>query len=138
GQRSWLDGHNVTSVLTLPFQLMIGYTGLAIFHYAWMPAAIAFYYGLPGGLAGQFDHVGPYFDARRTQTVAAAPPTSPDMPISAVPALVREAQRRSGLPVEWIAREKDPDGAYRLWIGMAHRDAVGLPEEGSPVFQGYG
>lgn len=29
GQRSWLDSHNVTAVLALPFHLMITYTGLA-------------------------------------------------------------------------------------------------------------
>ena len=28
GQRSWLDGHNATAVLALPFHLMITYTGL--------------------------------------------------------------------------------------------------------------
>jgi len=37
GQRSWLDAHNVTSVLALPFHLMITYTGLVIFAYMLMP-----------------------------------------------------------------------------------------------------
>lgn len=40
-QRSWLDAHNATAVLTLPFQLMITYTGLAIFFALYMPAAIS-------------------------------------------------------------------------------------------------
>jgi uncharacterized iron-regulated membrane protein len=30
GQRSWLDAHNAVAVLTLPFQIMIAYTGIAI------------------------------------------------------------------------------------------------------------
>ena len=40
GQRSWLDGHNASAVLLLPFHLMITYTGLAIFFVLYMPAAV--------------------------------------------------------------------------------------------------
>ncbi|MGE7990552.1 PepSY-associated TM helix domain-containing protein [Pseudomonas sp. NPDC089554] len=39
GQRSWLDAHNATGVLVLPFHLMITYTGLVIFYLIYMPAA---------------------------------------------------------------------------------------------------
>ncbi|WP_280192454.1 PepSY-associated TM helix domain-containing protein [Delftia sp. PS-11] len=37
GQRSWLDAHNATAVLTLPFLFMIAYTGLSIFYTSYMP-----------------------------------------------------------------------------------------------------
>ncbi|MEH6366213.1 MAG: PepSY-associated TM helix domain-containing protein [Pseudomonas marincola] len=40
GQRSWLDAHNATGVLVLPFHLMITYTGLVIFSLIYMPAAV--------------------------------------------------------------------------------------------------
>src|SRR5690606_16542164 len=40
GQRSWLDGHNASAVLLLPFHVMITYTGLVIFFLVYMPAAI--------------------------------------------------------------------------------------------------
>lgn len=40
GQRSWLDAHNVTGVLALPFHLMITYTGLATLLFTLMPWAI--------------------------------------------------------------------------------------------------
>jgi uncharacterized iron-regulated membrane protein len=40
GQRSWLDAHNASAVLVLPFHLMITYTGLAIFYLIYMPAAV--------------------------------------------------------------------------------------------------
>jgi uncharacterized iron-regulated membrane protein len=40
GQRSWLDAHNASAVLLLPFHLMITYTGLVIFFLIYMPAAI--------------------------------------------------------------------------------------------------
>ncbi|HIV69597.1 MAG TPA: PepSY domain-containing protein [Candidatus Aquabacterium excrementipullorum] len=37
GQRSWLDGHNATAVLALPFHLMITYTGLITLMFLYMP-----------------------------------------------------------------------------------------------------
>lgn len=37
GQRSWLDAHNVTAVLALPFHLMITYTGLVTLLFVLMP-----------------------------------------------------------------------------------------------------
>lgn len=36
-QRSWLNFHNVSSVIALPFFLMITFTGLAIFFYLYLP-----------------------------------------------------------------------------------------------------
>lgn len=44
-QRSWLDFHNVVSVIALPFFLMITFTGLAIFFYLYLPSGIEKYYG---------------------------------------------------------------------------------------------
>ncbi|WP_343525422.1 PepSY-associated TM helix domain-containing protein [Sphingomonas sp.] len=41
GQRSWLDAHNVTGVLALPFFLMITYTGLVTLMFMLMPWAIS-------------------------------------------------------------------------------------------------
>ena len=40
GQRSWLDGHNATAVLALPFHLMITYTGLVTLMALLMPWAV--------------------------------------------------------------------------------------------------
>lgn len=36
-QRAWLDAHNATAVLALPFHLMITYSGLLLFMYMLMP-----------------------------------------------------------------------------------------------------
>jgi uncharacterized iron-regulated membrane protein len=47
GQRSWLDAHNVVSVVTLPYQLMITYSGLIFMMFIYMPLIIAAWYG-PG------------------------------------------------------------------------------------------
>ncbi|WP_404476277.1 PepSY-associated TM helix domain-containing protein [Novosphingobium sp. BL-52-GroH] len=41
GQRSWLDAHNVTAVVALPFHLMITFTGLVTLASMYMPWGIA-------------------------------------------------------------------------------------------------
>lgn len=45
GQRSWLDAHNASAVLTLPFLFMIVYTGLAHFYTSYMPWPLHSLYG---------------------------------------------------------------------------------------------
>lgn len=45
GQRSWLDAHNLSAVLTLPFLLMIGYTGLTFFYSSYLPWPVHAAYG---------------------------------------------------------------------------------------------
>ncbi|MFC4256481.1 hypothetical protein GRI97_09860 [Altererythrobacter xixiisoli] len=39
-QRSWLDLHNILSVIPLPFHVMMAYTGLVIIYYAYIPAGM--------------------------------------------------------------------------------------------------
>lgn len=45
GQRSWLDVHNVLSVIALPFYIMITYSGLIFFLNAYMPYTVPIVYG---------------------------------------------------------------------------------------------
>lgn len=55
GQRSWLDGHNAAAVLTLPFHLMITYTGLVTLMTMYMPwPAVATYGSRQALIAEQF------------------------------------------------------------------------------------
>ena len=65
GQRSWLDAHNATAVLGLPFLFMIGYTGLAFFYSSYMPWPLHAAYG---------DDAGAY---RRYQAELAPAPAAP-------------------------------------------------------------
>ncbi|MBB4845111.1 putative iron-regulated membrane protein [Paucibacter oligotrophus] len=44
GQRSWLDAHNVMSVLTLPFQLMITWSGLVFMMFVYLPLVVSAHY----------------------------------------------------------------------------------------------
>src|SRR3546814_20356137 len=56
GQRSWLDAHNASSVLFLPFILMITYTGLV---------SLATHY-MPWGIAANSADEGKFFEATAT------------------------------------------------------------------------
>lgn len=47
GQRSWLDAHNVSAVLALPFHAMITFTGLVTLATLYMPFGIAANYAQP-------------------------------------------------------------------------------------------
>lgn len=45
GPRSWLDIHNLLSVMALPFHIMITYSGLVFFLFTYMPLVVAGSYG---------------------------------------------------------------------------------------------
>lgn len=45
GQRSWLDAHNATAVLALPFHLVITFSGLVLLMFMLMPWGIQAIYG---------------------------------------------------------------------------------------------
>jgi uncharacterized iron-regulated membrane protein len=45
GQRSWLDAHNVSSVMALPFFLVITYSGLVFYTYEYLPSVKLAVYG---------------------------------------------------------------------------------------------
>lgn len=100
GQRSWLDMHNALSVLSLPFQFMIAYTGLAIFYAMYMPAAIE----------AHFPQEGSFFEA-----LVAQPPhreeTHVDAPVIALDGLLRQAEQTLGRPARFLAVEHPGDSS---------------------------
>lgn len=89
GQRSWLDAHNVVSVFSLPFQLMITYSGLIFMMSIYMPLIIAAWYG-PGEENRQifFDEV---FEAPALLEASGRP-----VPLVALAGVMAETQRRWG------------------------------------------
>jgi len=54
GPRAWLDAHNATAVMTLPFLLMIAFTGLAIFYTSYMPWPLQAVYGSDSSAYSRF------------------------------------------------------------------------------------
>lgn len=95
GQRSWLDAHNATAVLALPFHIIITFSGLLLLMFMLMPWGIDAVYngdtqkyfaesrGRPAGGAGDRP-------ARADRSSAAAQPT----PLTAIGPLMEIAQAR--------------------------------------------
>ena len=107
GQRSWLDAHNAAAVLTLPFQLMIAYTGLVLSGHTLMPSGTWTGYG-----------VGPTAFQRFVSELD-VPPPAPSGQAMAVPALERfaaEGQRLMGQPVRAVVIDHPGDAAARIGV----------------------
>jgi uncharacterized iron-regulated membrane protein len=115
GQRSWLDAHNATAVLALPYHLMITYTGLVTLMFMYLPQGLntlypqrdAFYADLNGG---------PKADAKATGVHAPLTPLAP---------LVAQASKLwDGAPVGRITVNLPGDSAAT--VTLAQRDAHGI------------
>ena len=108
GQRSWLDGHNASAVLALPFHLMITYTGLVTLMAMLMPWAVVANYQdetkLYGALFPQSPVVEPV--GRRVPMVDLVP-------------LMRDAEARIGGPVGYIQVANPGDAAARVTLSRA-------------------
>lgn len=110
GQRSWLDAHNVVSVVTLPFQLMITYSGLIFMIFVYMPLVIAAWYGPgPDRREAFFDEV---FDPPALSAPAGA--TAPLAPMDGVLAEVR--RRWGDAPVRSLDIRHPHDANARIIV----------------------
>ena len=100
GQRSWLDAHNASGVLTLPFQLMIAFTGLAVFLSIYMPAAIFAHYNSPGE-----------FFAEVFERPAPREMTHESAPVGDTGAMFAQAEQSIGKPGQFIRVEHPGDSS---------------------------
>ncbi len=82
GQRAWMDAHNVTGVLVLPFYLMITFSGLMIFHTLYMPAGIATAYKTEKGVDANA-----YFADLQGEKAESRPRRGPGDPVEPLPAI---------------------------------------------------
>lgn len=85
GQRSWLDGHNVTAVLALPFHLMITYTGLVTLMTLYMP----------WGFLANFENTAAAFAVTQPAVSPARYMASP-APLAPIGPILAEARRQWG------------------------------------------
>ncbi|MDR1935397.1 MAG: PepSY domain-containing protein, partial [Candidatus Accumulibacter sp.] len=92
GKRSWLDAHNASSVLSLPFHLIITFSGLMLFGHMLIPTAFQ------GGADA-------YRQAMRARMMAAdtSPPSGERAPLTDLAALVAAAREHWGEPVGSLA-----------------------------------
>ncbi|PSJ41055.1 PepSY domain-containing protein [Sphingomonas deserti] len=108
GQRSWLDGHNATAVLALPFHLMITYTGLVTLMAMLMPWAVVANYSDEARI---FDALFPQAQAvERTGRAA---------PLADLRIVVQDAQRRFGAPAGFIEVSDPGDAAARITVSQS-------------------
>lgn len=82
GQRAWMDGHNVLSVLGLPFHLMITFSGLVLFMVMLMPAGIQAVYDNPRQYTNE---------VFKANTIT--PPLNQPAPLVDIAPLVEQAQQ---------------------------------------------
>lgn len=109
GQRSWLDAHNVTAVLALPFYLMITYTGLVSLDRQYVPAPIAAAYPEPDAFYDESFPQGA--DAEATGTPA---------PLASLASMVVTADRHWGGAGVGYAYVANPgDAAARVVLTRA-------------------
>ncbi|MGJ7527097.1 PepSY-associated TM helix domain-containing protein [Variovorax sp. GB1P17] len=83
GQRSWLDAHNVTAVLALPYHLMITYTGLVTLMFMYMPWGPQVAYKDRGGEQAFFSEAFPGGGRDQFKTSGTKVPLAPITPMVA-------------------------------------------------------
>ncbi len=88
-QRAWLDAHNVLSVLTLPFQIMITYSGLVFLAIYYMPLIVAGFY------AGSDDPMQQYESEQYQKSAPLERSGTPVPPIDFTP-MITAAESRWG------------------------------------------
>lgn len=110
GQRSWLDAHNLASVVSLPYQLMITYSGLVFLMFSFMPLAVVGWYG-PGAQGSQafLEEVFP----SPARTDAAGRP----VPMVALDGLLADVRPRlAGAAVTLLEFDHPGDAAARITV----------------------
>ncbi|KQN36916.1 peptidase [Sphingomonas sp. Leaf407] len=103
GQRSWLDGHNASAVLALPFHLMITYTGLVTLMAMLMPWAVT---------ANYSDEVKLFADVFPQAPVAERAKVA--KPLVDLAVLLKDGERRLGGEVGYITVFNPGDAAARV------------------------
>lgn len=119
GQRSWLDAHNGFSVLSLPFYLMILYTGLVTLMFFYMPWPALAAFGPQQARSELAKVMQPHFDMpARTGSAA---------PLGALAPLMAQADARWGTDkVGRIIVSHPGDSAARIAIVRGDGDRVSV------------
>ena len=126
GQRSWLDAHNASAVLLLPFHLMITYTGLLIFALIYMSAALDSLY--KGDFAAFYrEHIDVMEEPHQAQTHPA--------PLTALAPLLAEAEARMG-PLSGVVIEHPGRSDAHIEMRRVLGNRIALTKGHNMVFDG--
>ncbi len=126
GQRSWLDGHNLLSVTSLPFHLVVTYSGLLFFVFIFVPTVpkIVFTPEL-GRTVQQQVYGGPAGGA--TLAAAAGVPA----PLTALAPLLDEVERQWGKGRLTTVEVRNPgDANARIIIKPLPGEYIAIPDYG--------
>lgn len=129
GQRSWLDAHNLSSVMALPFFVVITYSGLVFYTFDYLPSVkwAAYGFGEQGNKA---------FERERTANEADVEPSGRAAPLVALAPLVAQAEARWGSgKVAYLTVSHPGDANARVHIEQSSRDKVTRSAE-TLVFDG--
>lgn len=113
GQRSWLDAHNVSAVLGLPYHAMITYTGLITLVTMYMPWPAMMNYAKPA-----------QFVQTAYGTPDDVPATGVRRPLVAIAPLIRDAERRMGGAATRVIVQNPGDAAARVSIAQGQRGTI--------------
>lgn len=105
GQRSWLDGHNATAVLALPFHLMITYTGLVTLMVTLLPWATM----------AAFPDQSKFYDALYPEAESVER-TGRSVPLADLAGIIRDAEARLGGHAGYVEVSQPGDAAARVTV----------------------
>ena len=115
GQRSWLDAHNVTAVVALPFYLMVTYTGLVTLATLYMP------WGVAANYASQDT-----FFAQMFPRTAAVERSGRAVPLAPLAPMFAEAKARwQGAGVGFLQIDNPGDATAQVLLSRSPADAIG-------------
>ena len=116
GQRSWLDSHNISSVLALPFMLMITYSGLVFYTFEYSPGVALLSMGVNEAARDEMRaHLYPDFERSAPSGVAAST-TDIGAPLALAQA------HWPGAKIRFMDIDHPGDQAARLRIGRTTDD----------------
>ncbi|WP_043766888.1 PepSY-associated TM helix domain-containing protein [Algiphilus aromaticivorans] len=122
GQRSWLDFHNVSSVLALPFHLMITYTGLITLMLLYMPSAVELAYD--GDRGALFSEAFPQQELEPAEVRAPLAPLAP---------IVAQAEARWGQDASISRIDVQYPGDQNASVTLQRGPGQGLSHETDKV-----
>ena len=124
GQRSWLDSHNVVSVIALPFHLMITFSGLLLFSTTLLPivASTMFDGNLRGGRGGG--------DAAEERQLSDFEDQAGEQDLAPLGPMIAKAEANWGQPVGRIEIRTPGKPGSIVELMPAHNDSITQPSYG--------
>lgn len=112
---AWLDGHNLMSVMSLPFHFMITFTGFLLLLYTLMPIIMNAHYG--EGKAGRDAFFKEYFSRTDIKPAGISEPT---LDINVLIARAKNAMNDK--PVAWMSMSNIGDTNAIFEVGSIHNN----------------